>query len=118
MKNIRRVIAIFLLLILYAYIVNVSSFPNKLLLYNDSTLELKLCPFLKLEGEVQVGAGASHSSNYVLNLSLGNTKLKKVDLSIADKISVVPVRKIDWIKTIYRWSNDSRIFRDRRYFWK
>jgi hypothetical protein len=109
MKNIRRVIAIFLLLILYAYIVNISNFPSKLLLYSDSSLNLRLCPLLKLEGEVQTSA-TKHTSNYNLSLSLGNTKLKDVNLKIADKIKVVPVRKVDRVEALYRRSYDCSDF--------
>ena len=101
MKNIRRVIAIFLLLIIYAYVVNVSSFPDNLLLYSDSSLSLKLCPFLKLEGEVSTSKSQEHSSKYNLSLTLGNQKLKDVNLRIVDKLKVVPVRKINWFKIIY-----------------
>ena len=101
MKNIRRVIAIFLLLIIYAYVVNISSFPDNLLLYSDSSLSLKLCPFIKLEGEVSTSKSAEHSSKYNLSLNLGNQKLKDVNLRIVDKLKVVPVRKINWFKIIY-----------------
>ena len=116
MKNIRRVIAIFLLLIIYAYVVNISNFPDKLLLYSDSSLDLRLCPLLKLEGEIQADAGSEHSSNYILNLSLGKQKIKEVNLNVADKIKVVPVRKINWFKTLYRWSNDCSVFQRLKIF--
>jgi hypothetical protein len=109
MRNIRRVIAIFLLLILYAYIVNVSSFPSRLLVYSESSLNLRLCPFLKLEGNTEVSS-SGHVSNYNLILSLGNTKLKEISLKVAEKVTVVPVRKINWFEIIYRWSNDCTDF--------
>jgi hypothetical protein len=109
MRNIRRVIAIFLLLILYAYIVNVSSFPSRILVYSESALNLRLCPFLRLDGNTQV-VSTNHSSNYNLSLSLGNTKLKEVSLTIADKVNVVPVRKTNWFEIVYRWCNGSTDF--------
>jgi hypothetical protein len=109
MKNIRRVIAIFLLLIIYAYIVNIANFPSNLLLYSDSSLNLKLCPFLKLEGEV-LASSTAHASSYNLSLNIGNTKLKTLSLKVADKVTVVPVRKINRVKTLYSWSNDCAVF--------
>ena len=92
MKNFRRLIAIFLLLIFYAYFVNVTNFPSKILVYEDSYLNMRLCPFLTLNGEIQASSN-ENSNSYELKLSLGNTVLKNIDLKLAEKIKVVPVRR-------------------------
>lgn len=109
MKNIRRVIAIFLLLILYAYIVNITGIPENIFLYQDSSLNIRLCPFVKITGEEYVSSNGK-SSNYNLGLSIGNTKIKDVNIKVANNIRVIPVRKIDWIKIIYKRSYDSTVF--------
>lgn len=100
MKNIRKVITIFCLLILYAYFININNFPDKIVVHENSLLDYKLCPFLNITGEVQTISSNKYSS-YELNLSLGNIDLKKVNLTIAEDIEVVPIRKNDWIKNVY-----------------
>jgi len=117
MKNIRKVITIFLLIIIYAYIVNVSNFPNKILIYKDSNLKFKLCPFLNLNGEVQT-VNSEKANNYNLNLSLGNVKLKNVELTVVSEINVVPVGKLIGLRLYTDGVMIVRIFRNRRYKWK
>jgi hypothetical protein len=95
MKNIRRFIAIFLLLILYAYIVNVSSFPENILLYSKSSLNLRLCPFLTLSGE-ELTSSSGKTTNYNLGLKLGSTTLKEVNVKLIENAKAIPVRKFDW----------------------
>lgn len=114
MKKIRRLIAIFCLIILYCYSINISNFPDRILIYRDSKINYKLCPFLKIGGEVKTIASGK-SSNYKLTLSLGDINVKDVDLKIAEKIEVVPCRRTSWIKDFYKGSSDSWIFRNRRY---
>ena len=95
MKKIRRLIAIFCLIIFYCYFINVSNFPNKILVYNDSKLNYRLCPFINLKGEI-LTSSSGKSSRYNLKLSLGNIGLKDVELKRAEKIEVVPCRRISW----------------------
>ena len=97
MRKIRISITIFLLLIFYCYVINISNFPNKILLYNDSKLDLKLCPLLKVGGEIQVST-SENISEYNLNLSLANINLKKVDVKVAEKLRVVPGGKLIGLK--------------------
>jgi len=92
MKNFRRLITIFLLFIIYAYIANITNFPEKILVYEDSKLNIKLCPFLKLNGEVQAISN-ENTNSFKLIISLGQIPLKKSELKVAEKIKVVPVRK-------------------------
>ena len=95
MKKIRKLIAIFCLFIFYCYFINVSNFPNKILVYSDSKLNYKLCPLLRLKGEVLTNASGK-SSIYNITLSLGNIDLKEVELKRAEKVEVVPCRKFSW----------------------
>ena len=95
MKKIRKVIIIFCLIIFYCYFINVNKFPSKIIIYNDSKLDFKLCPFLKLKGEV-LTSSSGKSSSYNLKLSLGNIELKDVELKRAEKIEVIPCRRVSW----------------------
>ena len=109
MKNIRKVIAIFCLLIVYAYFINIYNFPKKIVIHNDSILNLRLCPFLNLKGDVLTSSSDNYKT-YELSLGLGKVNLKNVNLTVTEKVSVVPVRENDWFKNVYRWSNDCWIF--------
>lgn len=109
MKNIRKVITIFCLIIFYCYFINITNFPSKILVYNDSKLNLKLCPFLNLKGEV-LTSYSEKSSKYNLKLALGNIDIKDVELKRTEKIEVVPARRISGLKNIYKRCCNSWIF--------
>ena len=89
MKKVRKIIIIFCLILFYCYFINISNFPSKILIYNDSNISYRLSPFLRLRGEV-LTSSAGKSSTYNLKLSLGNIDLKDVELKRAEKIEVVP----------------------------
>lgn len=95
MRKIRKLIIIFCLIIFYCYFINISNFPSKILVYNDTKLNFKLCPFLKLKGEV-LTSSSGKSSSYNLKLSLGNIGLKDVELKRAEKLEVIPCRRFSW----------------------
>lgn len=109
MKNIRKVIAIFCLLILYAYFINIYNFPSKIILHNSSQIDYKLSPLLNLNGDVLVSSTNDYK-NYELSLSFGDITLKKVNVTVSEDIEVVPVRKNGRIKIIHRRCNDSWFF--------
>lgn len=97
MKKIRKIIIIFCLILFYTYFINISNFPNRVLVYKDSQINYKLCPFLRLKGEVLTST-SSKSSSYYVNLALGNIDLKKVELKRAERIEVVPVGDLIGLK--------------------
>ena len=100
MKKIRKIVTICFLILFYCYFINISNFPSKIIVYNNSKINYKLCPFLKLKGEILTSTEGK-SSVYNVTLSLGNLDLKKVELKRAEKINVVPCRRIDRFKNIY-----------------
>ncbi len=111
MKKIRKVIIIFCLIIFYCYFINISNFPSKILIYNDTKLNFKLCPFLKLKGETLTSTNGK-SSKYNLKLTLGNIDIKNVELKRAEKLTVIPSRRINWIKNFYERRCNCWIFRN------
>lgn len=94
MKNFKKIIAIFCLLILYCYFINISNFPSSIITYNENLSYFKLCPFLNLKGETLVSS-QNNKSSYKLSLELGNIGVKDVDLTVLDKTYLVPVRQND-----------------------
>ena len=109
MKKIRKIVTICFLIIFYCYFINVCNFPNKIIVYNNSKISYKLCPFLKLKGEI-LTSSAGKSSVYNVTLSLGNIDFKEVELKRAEKINVVPGRRIGWFKNLYKRCCNSWIF--------
>ena len=98
MKNMRKVIIIFCLLILYAYFINIYSFPSNIVIYNEEQLNYRLCPFLNLSGETSASTSKEEFTKYDLNLCLGNIDLKHVELTIAKNIKIVPLGKMVGLK--------------------
>jgi len=92
MKKIRKLITIFSLFIFYCYFVNVYYFPNKILVYQDSQLRYRLCPFLSLKGDTSTSSSSGKSAIYHVNLSLGDIALKEIELKRTEKIEVVACR--------------------------
>lgn len=97
MKKFKKIIAIFCLLILYCYFINISNFPSSIITYNENLSNYKLCPFLNLKGETLVSA-SGNNSNYKLSLSLGNIDVKTVDLTVLEKTYLVPIGQMVGIK--------------------
>ena len=91
MKKVRKIFFVFILIVFYCYFVNISNFPNKIFVYDDSKIEYRLCPFLKLDGEIATSF-SKKSSIYNMTLSLGNIDIKNVELKRAQKLQVVPCR--------------------------
>lgn len=97
MKKFKKIIAIFCLLIIYCYFINISNFPNAIITYSENLENYKFCPFLKLKGETLVYS-SGETSNYKLSLSLGNISVKDVDLTVLEKKYLVPVGQMVGIK--------------------
>lgn len=99
MKKLRKLIAIFLLLILYSYVVNITNFPNTIITYNEESISnYKLCPFLKLSGTTSVSSSTDGENQYNLSLNFGNVTVKQVDLTVLEETKLVPVGKLTGIK--------------------
>ena len=92
MKNLRKVIAIFCLLFLYAYFINIYNFPTNIVVYNNDNLNYRLCPFLSLKGDIQTSSAKNNYLTYDLSLNFGNKKLKNVELTVAENVKIVPIR--------------------------
>ena len=100
MKKIRKLIAIFCFIVFYCYFINVNQFPSKILVYQDSQLNYKLCPFLSLKGDTFTSS-SEKSAVYHVTLSLGNISLKNIELKRAERIEVVPCRRFSRTKNLY-----------------
>lgn len=93
MKKIRISIIIFCFIVFYCYFMNISNFPNKIITSKDTELNYRLCPFLKLKGEILTNS-FEKSSHYHMTLSLGSIDIKNVELKRIEPVAVVPCRGI------------------------
>ena len=97
MKNLRKIVIIFLLLCFYCYFINIVNFPSTIITYSNNLNSYKLCPFLELQGEIETTSQENQSS-YNLELSFGDITLKNVSLNVVEKTYVVPIGKMAGIK--------------------
>ena len=97
MKKIRKIITIFCLIIFYCYFINISNFPSKILFYNDSEIEYKLCPFLNIKGEI-LTSSSGKSTSYKATLALGDIDIKEIELKRAEKLEVIPCGELVGLK--------------------
>ncbi|MBR1539609.1 MAG: hypothetical protein IJ629_00210 [Clostridia bacterium] len=97
MKKIRNIVAICFLMITYCYFINIYNFPNKILLYSDSSLNYRICPFLTLKGEV-LTSSSGKSKGYHVSLCLGDIHVKEIEVKRTEKIEVVPIGNLVGLK--------------------
>lgn len=96
MKKLRKIITIFCLIIIYVYFCNIYNFPSKIIVKENSKLELKLCPFINFRGITQTSTG--ENNDYKLELSIAGIKIKELDVDIIEDIKLVPVGQVIGIK--------------------
>lgn len=93
MRRFKNMIIIFVLLILYIYITNITLIPNKITLIQGEKYEIK-----KVFGiETVETASVSNSKEKEINVELslfGKVFLKNIQVDVLEKIKVVPIGKI------------------------
>lgn len=79
------------------YFCNIYNFPNKIIVKENSKLELKLCPFINFKGITQTATGYDNNE-YKLELSIAGIKVKESEVDIIEDIKLVPVGQVIGIK--------------------
>ena len=98
MKKIIIYICIFLLLIVLAYICNISNIPSSVILLEGETLSLNTLFGVKT---VQASSNTAESNNNKVNIELsflGGFTLKQIDVNVLPETKVVPVGKVIGLK--------------------
>ena len=114
MKKILDYITIFFLFIIYVYIVNISSIPNQIVLFDKETFEIKKLWGIETIETSSVSNNNVNKSNIEVKL-FGLIKVKDITVTILENYEVVPIRKNYRIKVIYKWNFNCRNVRNRRY---
>lgn len=97
MKKIKFVIAIFVLLFFYMYIVNITLLPNNIILLNKKDLNIKLMPFIESVETVSTSNESVDEKNVELKL-FGKIHLKEINIDILEDIEVIPIGKVIGLK--------------------
>ena len=108
-KNYKFIIVISFLLILLAYVVNITSIPNSLILFQNEELDFKGVLGLKIEETLQVGAQVANQKNSNVqdinlksekqyNLSFLGLNLKTITANIIPNIKVIPLGNLVGLK--------------------
>ena len=97
MKKILDYITIFFLFIIYAYIVNVTSIPEQIVLFGEEKIELKKMWGIKTVETSNVSNNNINKTNVEVKL-FGKIKLKDITVTTLEKYEVVPIGKIIGLK--------------------
>jgi len=105
-KNYKKIIFVFILLIILAYTTSIISIPNSLILFQNEELKIKSIWGVRLDETVEVGANISKkntSNNLNLKsksykLSLLGFNLKTITANIIPNTKVVPVGSLVGLK--------------------
>lgn len=103
-KNIIMFLILLILLVSLAYVTNITTIPNNLILFSDESLNLKQIFGVKLKETIEVGANLSDISKVndvtdkKYNLSLFGINIKTVTASIIPETKVKPLGNVIGIK--------------------
>ena len=98
-ENLFKIILIFILLVILAYVVNIESIPESIILFESEKLKIDMIAGLKLEESVQVTSSLGtkvkqdvtvSSSQKKYNLSLLGLNLKTITTNTISQTKVIP----------------------------
>ena len=97
MKNLRKILAIFGVLIIYAYFVCVVNLDNNVILLEGEKYSFNICPFMKVTETAAVSS--NNESKYTIELSLfGNINLKTIEVTEIKDLEVIPCGEVIGLK--------------------
>ena len=103
MRKILDYITILFLFIIYAYIMNISSIPNQVVLFGNEKLNIKTLWGIETIETSSVSNNNINKTNVEVKL-FGLMGIKDIAVTTLENYEVVPVRKDNRVKIIYKWS--------------
>lgn len=103
-KNYKKIILVFILLIILSYVTNISYIPNNLILFENEKMQIKSIWGVTLEETLEVGSNISKSKvsnnteNKLYNLSLFGFNLKTIKANVISTTKVVPIGSLVGLK--------------------
>lgn len=102
MRKILDYITILFLFIIYAYIVNISSIPNQIVLFGNEEFEIRKLWGIETVETSSVSNNNINKTNVEVKL-FGLMGIKDITVTTLDNYEVVPIRKDNWSKVIHKW---------------
>lgn len=96
MKNLKIMIAFFILIILYIYIANITLIPEKILLLENESYQIK--KFLGVDTIETVSTSNDNGNTLNVDVTLFGKKVKQVTVDTIENVEVVPIGKIIGMK--------------------
>lgn len=97
MKNLRKILAIFGVLILYAYFVNIVNLASKVILLQGEKYSFNTCPFIEVTETASVSNNEESNYNIELNL-FGKYNLKTISVTEIKNLEVIPCGDVIGLK--------------------
>ena len=102
-ENIFKVILILILLVILAYVVNIASIPESIILFENEDFSIDMIAGIKLEETISVGSnlGTKISNDYnnkKYNLSLLGVNLKTITANVIEGTKVIPLGNLIGLK--------------------
>ena len=131
-RNIKIISILFILIIIYIYVANITLFPKSILLMQGEKINLvsmwginlkeeskeDLLSNIKQKETTEASSLASGENSQVgkkdLNLNFFNIPISQVSVNVIPKTKVIPLRMCNRLKTIYRGSISCRNEPNRR----
>lgn len=96
MKNLKIMITFFILIILYIYIANITLIPEKILLLENESYQIK--KFLGVDTIETVTTSNDNGNTLNVDVTLFGKKVKQVTVDTIENVEVVPIGKIIGMK--------------------
>lgn len=96
MKNLKIMITFFILIILYIYIANITLIPEKILLLENESYQIK--KFLGVDTIETVTTSNDNGNTLNIDVTLFGKKVKQVTVDTIENVQVVPIGKIIGMK--------------------
>ncbi len=96
MKNLKMMITFFILIILYIYIANITLIPEKILLLENESYQIK--KFLGVDTIETVTTSNDNGNTLNVDVTLFGKKVKQVTVDTIENVEVVPIGKIIGMK--------------------
>lgn len=96
MKNLKMIITLFILIIIYLYVANITLIPNQIILLENENYKIK--KFIGVDTIETVSTSTDNGNTLNVDVTLFGQKVKEVTIDTIENLEVVPIGKIIGLK--------------------
>lgn len=96
MKNLKMIITLFILIIIYLYVANITLIPNQIILLENEDYKIKR--FIGVDTIETVSTSTDNGNTLNVDVTLFGQKVKEVTIDTIENLEVVPIGKIIGLK--------------------